>query len=379
MFGRLVSLWQHAIRQSVRPPDPQVRHARARPLTRGEELKVVKKYVHRRLILWLGRQTDLIRPQAPANQRVLLCYLGVDNIGDALMDLSGRRLLRGRGWSIDLLIDPPLATLFEGDDVFATVHSDPAAIDPRAYGFVLLHNLNLRSIARKRKWLSRLPFSSIVGYVHGFDYNHIESSYAAFNRVFGLGLSDETVATSARPYLFELETRFVRALEAQRTREEPTQVIAVAVGGREAYRVYASWPEVFRALDRQGEIWSRYLFLLIGSTNGDDAARAVIEQPYRHLRVQSRVGRTDLFQCRALIAQADMFVGADGGLLHLAHTTPCPTVSLFSAAVPSELRLTRGCTSTPLDSTGDVSAIAPEDVAEAIRLRIQSQGSHDFT
>ena len=68
----------------------------------------------------------------------------------------GKMLARER---VDLLVDPRLAPLFAEDDVFARVISDPEEIDPEAYGYVLLNNLNLRTLRRKRELLPRLALA----------------------------------------------------------------------------------------------------------------------------------------------------------------------------------------------------------------------------
>ncbi len=351
---------------ATRLPYPEVAQGWARPLTWREQAQAVKRYLHKRLVLaWTG-QSSLMRRQATRGSRVLVAYFGADNIGDALMDMAGRRLLKGSGWEVDLLVDARLEPLFAEDDVFARVFSDPAQIDPDAYGFVLLNNLNLRTLRRKRELLPRTPFSSMVGFFYAIDFNHIELSYFAFNEVFGVGRPSKDMLAQARPYLPERDTRFLGALDALPVSADAPPTVLVAVGGREAYRTYPHWLELLRRLDRADAPWAGWRLILIGSDNGKADAESICAERFAHLKVESRVGRTDLFQCRALMARSDIFIGADGGLMHLAHTTGIPTLSLFSIEVRPCMRLTPACRSTPLHSPGDVSAIEPEEIVQAL-------------
>lgn len=363
----------HHLAAATRLPYPEVNQGWARALTWREKLQALKRYLHKRLVLaWTG-QAGLMRRQAPAGARVLVAYFGADNIGDALMDMAGRRLLKGSGWQVDLLVDPRLAPLFAEDDVFARVISDPEEIDPEAYGYVLLNNLNLRTLRRKRELLPRLPFCSMVGFFYAIDFNHIELGFFAFNEVFGLGLPGDALLASAQPYLPAGDSRYLAALEALDARSEAPPTVLVAVGGREVYRTYRHWPALLRHLDRADSPWAGWRFILIGSENGLADAEAICREARRFIQVESRVGQTDLFECRALMARSRAFIGADGGLMHLAHTTGIPTLSLFSVEVRPCMRLTPACGSTPLHSAGDVSAIEPEQVAEALAQVLASR------
>jgi heptosyltransferase-2 len=347
-------------------PYPEVNQGWGRPLTLSERLRALKRYLHKRLVLaWTG-QSSLMRQQAATGSRVLVAYFGADNIGDALMDMAGRRLIKGSGWQVDLLVDPRLAPLFAQDDVFARVFSDPAEVDPDAYGFVLLNNLNLRTLRRKRELLPRVPFCSMVGFFYAIDFNHIELSAFSFNEVFGLGAPAEHLLAVAQPYLPAGDALLLAALDALPSPSQVKPTVLVAVGGREVYRTYHHWPALFHLLDRADAPWAGWRFVLIGSDNGKADAEAVGRLRFEFIEVESRVGQTDLFECRALMARSQVFIGADGGLMHLAHTTGIATLTLFSAEVRPCMRLTPACGSTPMHSAGDVSAIAPEEIARVL-------------
>jgi ADP-heptose:LPS heptosyltransferase len=367
----MVRWWKTWVNQaldaSTRLPYALVKQGQARPLTHRERRQALRRYLHKRLVLAWSGQWRLMRRQATPGQRVLVCYFGAENIGDAVMDLAGRELLAGRGWKIDLLADASVTPLFEQDEFFDQVYSDPAAIDPDRYGYAILNNLNLRTLRRKRELLPKTPFCSLVGFFYAIDYNHIELGYLAFNEIFGLALDERNLLAKARPHLSLVDSRYQRALHDLQSQLGSRPVIAIAVGGREAYRTYARWTEVFQCLDRAGEPWTGYRFILVGSDNGIADAQGVQASGYAHIDVQSWVARTNLFEVRALLACSQAFVGADGGLMHLAHTAGVPTVSLFSAPVRPEMRLTPACRSRPLEGAADINAIGPEQIVDVLR------------
>ena len=54
-------------------------------------------------------------------------------------------------------------------------------------------------------------------------------------------------------------------------------------------------------------------------------------------RVHDLTGRTGLGEAAALIAQCDLFIGNDSGLLHMALAADVPTVAIFGATPPAQL------------------------------------------
>jgi len=73
----------------------------------------------------------------------------------------------------------------------------------------------------------------------------------------------------------------------------------------------------------------------------------------------------DLKQCKAVIDRASVFIGTDGGLMHVAHTTNTATLVLFGKEA-SELRLTRRDNTIALQANSDVNEIQPVDIAEKV-------------
>ncbi|WP_181762389.1 glycosyltransferase family 9 protein [Pandoraea pnomenusa] len=347
---------------STRIPYAWVYHEPDVFMQRTSSLTVAKKYLHRRLRLALSGQANReVRHVAP-NARVLWIYGGKASVGDAVMDLSGRALLRDREGPIDLLITPGLKAVFEGDDIFRQVFDDPARLNPADYDVVVLQEFNYPTLRLKRKHFPSLPFACLFRFFHGPDRNQTQFSLAAVNDVFSLGFGPDALLARAKPYLrqeSDLPESVVRQLPAR-------PFIVLAMGGVEPRRTYAHWREFLQAYDIAYQPGLPTGVVLLGSGNGVDAARALMEAKFVHLRMASFVGQLTLRDAKRLIANAALFVGADGGLMHVAHTTPTPSVTLFAKAEPPYLRLTPQCRSTPLQTESDVSAVDPDELANTV-------------
>ncbi|WP_374621178.1 glycosyltransferase family 9 protein [Pandoraea sp.] len=347
---------------STRIPYAWVYHEPDVFMQRTSSLSVAKKYLHRRLRLALsGQSSREVRHVAPG-ARVLWIYGGKASVGDAVMDMSGRALLRGREGPVDLLITPGLKSVFEGDDIFRRVYDDPANVKPGEYDVVVLQEFNYPTLRLKRTYFPSLPFACLFRFFHGPDRNQTQFSLAAVNDVFSLGLASDALFARAKPYLRQECT----LPEAVAEHLPPGPFLALAMGGVEPRRTYAHWREFLQAYDIAYRPGMPSGIVLLGSGNGADAAGALMQAKFIHLQLTSYVGQLTLRDAKRVIANAALFVGADGGLMHVAHTTATPSVTLFAKAEPPYLRLTPGCQSTPLQTDSDVSAVDPAVLVETV-------------
>lgn len=353
---------------STRIPYAWVYHEPDVFMQRTSSLSVAKKYLHRRLRLAMSGQSNReVRHVAP-NARVLWIYGGKASVGDAVMDMSGRALLRGREGPVDLLITPGLKALFEGDDIFRHVYDDPASVNPGEYDVIVLQEFNYPTLRLKRKFFPLLPFACLFRFFHGPDRNQTQFSFAAVNDVFSLGLASDDLFARAKPYLrreSELPERVVQQLP-------PGPFLVLAMGGVEPRRTYAHWREFLQAYDIAYQPGMPAGIVLLGSGNGAEAAKALMMAKFVNLQLASYVGQLTLREAKRVIANAALFVGADGGLMHVAHTTSTPSVTLFAKAEPPYLRLTPQCQSAPLQTDSDVSAVDPEELAETVITTLAS-------
>ena len=105
--------------------------------------------------------------------------------------------------------------------------------------------------------------------------------------------------------------------------------------------------------------------MLLGAANGRDARDAVLAAA-KCAPVIDRVDRHTLPEVHEILRRSALAMAADGGLLHVAHAAETPTVSLFAERIDPSYRLTAANRSTALYHPGEVSAIAPAEVAAAV-------------
>ncbi|WP_133792030.1 glycosyltransferase family 9 protein [Paraburkholderia silvatlantica] len=339
-------------------------------LARNSPLKITRKYLHKYLLLKLRGQIPLELKHLNSSQRILWIYTR-RNFGDAIMDMAGRALLRGMNVPIDLFTLPSLHKLFAQDDVFQHVFSDLREVVGRQYDAILMSEFNLPSIRLKNRHFAKLPYACLFQYFNGPDRNQTDFSYASVNDVFSLGHAASELQSISKPYLASTPDTVQSVLPFI----PDTPFLALAVGGLDPNRTYSHWPAVLDLMDRSDDLRILKRVVLLGSDNGLAMAEQLAAQRFRHLQISSCVGKLTLLQSREVAARASLFLGADGGLMHVAHTTPVPSVSLFGIKEPPYLRLTGQCHSIGLQSKGNVDTIAPAEVVQAIARQVATYGA----
>lgn len=353
---------QTAVRHGTEPAYDGVAFDAESYLNKTPRYKVVKKFLHKYLALFLNRQLPLLRSKIEANRRVLVLYTGKDSLGDANLELCGRALLRERGISIDLLTLPKLAPQFKEDDVFCRIFTSIGEIDAGAYDVVLLAEFNHRSLKLKNRYFKQTPFACLFGFFDGPARNQAHFSYAAFNDLFGLGLNSGNIDQLAKPYLHCTSATLHSVIPL--LPNEP--YVAISIGGVDPYRTYRNWGELLGLLDRAVGTTRLQHVVLVGSANGEADAQTLLKKTFNNLNLRSMVGQLNLLQTRSVIDKSRLFVGCDGGLMHVAHSTETPTVTLFSSKEPYQYWLTPACKSTPIQSSGGASDISANAVMASL-------------
>ena len=93
-----------------------------------EESSITKrwiKFIKRYIYLTIKRQTALeIRQILPKHRNILWINLSAPSLGDSLMDLSSRVLLKGK--EVDLFTDKKNANLYQDDSIFSRIFTQMA-------------------------------------------------------------------------------------------------------------------------------------------------------------------------------------------------------------------------------------------------------------
>ena len=277
--------------------------------------KWIFKYLKRRSFTLLVCRMFGLVPElnriADEHRCVLWINWAAPSLGDSLMDLSARVLLDGR--EVVLLTHTKNKTLFENDDYYCSVFSDYreliAKYGKSYFDLVICDSYSPRVLSKKLTVAPFVPFVGLYGYLNGFE---VHRTYFAFARMREL-LALNKFVHPIRPTL---------SLHERLKKQTPEMDVCISVGGEWSFRTYDQWYEVVSWLIEKG-----YSVSLVGSENGiRDASKILDYQPM----VRSTVGRLSLKEVCVEVAKAKIFIGADGGLWHIACAIPIPTVVLFA-------------------------------------------------
>lgn len=328
----------------------------ARPL--GERMQALRKAAGRELAMLLGGQAAHRVERVPPDVRSMLWVYTWTTVGDAIMDLAPRSLVPP-SISIDLLIAPTLALLFAHDPRFRDVHTSAASF-ARRVDFVLLDTYRTTSLRIKAAHLRRQPFAAMRGHHAGERFDRVAFADRRVRQLFGLGggaVVQPTLDLDAPPP----------------QRDAAHCVIAVPLGARVERKRYAHWSEL---LCRIVGGWPkhvpppRFRFLGVGPAARADLGAIDPRVVAEHGQVLLDSG--DLRKTALDLASSDVFLGVDGGLMHIAVAVGIPGVALFADIHPAYF-LRPESTMHALRSPGDVSALAPAAVAAAFLAKVEGR------
>jgi hypothetical protein len=303
--------------------------------------------IKRNALMLLSGQQLLIASDAPQTTRKLLWYYDWATIGDSIMDLSQRFLIDPR-IAIDLCMPHGPIELFIGDERFRRVSRSLDDCDAR-YDMVIVQSLSTKTIFKKLQYHPFTPWLSIMAHRRDERFSRIQLAYEQIARVF-----KPREAGPIEPAL---------TIPALGTRQSRPFTISVAVGGGDKRRRYENWPELIRLICSS---WPKRIarpsFILIGA---GETARETVEAVSELLEcghVESYVDLPDVAAAAELIQQSSFFVGADGGLMHIAAALSKPGVAIFCEIKP-EWRLHSNSKIRPVFSERDINSIAAAKVA----------------
>ncbi len=325
---------------------------------------------------WTG-QSCLEKKAIPVSaQRILWINQTAPSLGDALMDTSARCLLRGR--TVHLLTSEKNAALFQDDDYFERVFDDtqgPEAIHrEHPYDLAIVDSFSPRAISKKRLVCPHLPFVGLYGYLNGFEVHRTLFSYHRLATLLGLGLPDIEGLRLVHHALGRSPT--TEKIYAPRRKPR----VAIGIGGEWEFRTYKHWAKVIASLV---EAVPGCQITLLGSANGRSEAELLESRFCGTGQLRNGVASLSLNETCSELRRSDLYVGADGGLWHMASGCGIPTVALFAdCALFDDLgqRVSRAspdqnCVSITTES--NVSKIDPTAIVGSVRRMLGVRDSLD--
>ena len=320
-----------------------------------EEASAIKrwvKFIKRSLYLNLKRQKSLeIRNILPEHRSILWINISAPSLGDSLMDLSSRVLLRDR--KVDLFTDKKNANLYQDDSVFSRIFTQKAEVTKYKYDLVILDSFSTSSIDIKTQILPLNPFIGMFGYYNGPEVNRVLFSFHRMNQLLGYVKSETEVNKVARPSI-AIE---INNLPSVADLNLPSSYIAIALGGEWAYRTYNKWGEVIDKLTKNND---KLNLVFVGSDNAKESAKALTEAFPRD-NIFNCVAKFTFNQTAQIIGGASILLCCDGGLMHSANAVNTPILPLFAKLTPL-MQLTESIQAFPLFDANNVNNIPVEDI-----------------
>lgn len=294
--------------------------------SRWQKFKNLCRLIRRFSLLLLTKQVNLELTSIPKDaQNVLWINISSTSIGDSIMELSGRLLLKNRFHRLDLLTHINNANLYLDDDIFTNVFTSPPTHNQ--YDLIILDIFNTNSINFKYRFYKNIRYVCLRRYwnssYYGSDYNRMLFSYHRMNKLLNCIYENELIDTQAFNYLNVSPIKnYERHIH-----------IAVAIGGESPIRTFKHWDSLLKKMIVQ---FDNIRFTLVGSKNGIQEANA-IEYEFSDL-VSNYVGKLSLPQSVIEMSRCELFLGADGGLMHVAEALKMSGVALFARFNPNYRR-----------------------------------------
>jgi heptosyltransferase-2 len=320
-----------------------------------EESSITKrwiKFIKRYMYLTIKRQITLeVRQILPKHRNILWINISAPSLGDSLMDLSSRVLLKGK--EVDLFTDKKNASLYQDDLVFSRIFTRKAEVTQHKYDLVIVDSFSTRSIDIKTNILPLNPFIGMFGYYNGPEVNRVLFSFHRMNQLLGYVKSETEINKVARPSM-AIEINDLPWVEGLNL---PASYIAIALGGEWAYRTYNKWGEVIDKLTKKN---NKLNLVFVGSDNAKESAKALTEA-FTHDNIFNCVAKFTFNQTAQIIKGANILLCCDGGLMHSANAVNTPIVPLFARLTPI-MQLTESIQAFPLFDANDVNNIPVEDI-----------------
>lgn len=275
-------------------------------------IKLTKRWV---LLISFFRIFGLVREIDRFDEsikKVLWINFSAPSIGDSIMDLSGRILLAD--YEVVLFTNEKNSELYTSDSVFTAVHNSIWEIwshyTLNHFDVVICDSFSPRTMVRKLMVAPLVDFVGLYGFLNGFE---VHRTYFSFSRL--SHITKSSTVCKALPSLT------VPSVESTRHLKVVKWDVAVGVGGEWGFRTFDAWPQVISGL-----LAKNFSIVLVGSKNGVPAAKAIVGDS----SLDSYVGETSLTDVCEILSMSSCYVGADGGLWHLACALGVPSVVLFA-------------------------------------------------
>jgi len=302
-------------------------------------IKFIKRY------LYMFLKSEFINERSEildSHKKILWINKSAPSLGDSLMDLSSRILLASK--DVDILTDKKNKFIYDNDLIFKNTFCEIENLRGKVYDLIIIDSYSTRTIDLKNKLFPDTCFVTMFGFFNGPEVNRVLFSFHRMNNLMGRKIPTSEIEKIARPSM---------SISMINTIKLPKEYIAIAVGGEWKYRTYSYWTEVVVLIL---EKFKNIKIVLVGSENGKDYAKSIMSKCPKD-QVLDCVGKYSFKETAKIISKSNIFIGCDGGLMHVANCFQRVLVPLFARLEP-KMQLTESIIAFPEFDKDDVNNIS---------------------
>jgi ADP-heptose:LPS heptosyltransferase len=290
------------------------------------------KFLRRYLYVFLKGQRQLETFKIlPEHQKILWINISAPSLGDSLMDLSSRAMLKDK--ALDLFTDKKNSHIYENDIYFNNVFTREKDVDGTVYDLIIIDSYSSRSIKVKSLLARKTRFVGVYGYFNGPEVNRILFSFYQMNFLLNNIKSEDQInrIASNSISISKQDQEFVDQIL-------PKKYISFVLGGEWSYKTYHMWDEVISKLledDNQLKI------IFLGSRNALSISRE-ISIKFPESNVFNFVDKLSFNQTAEVIKRSQFLFCCDGGLMHAANAVNTLNLALMARLTPEMLLPKKG-------------------------------------
>ncbi len=314
------------------------------------------RYLYKNISLFNSKELACITDK---HKSILWMHFSEPYIGDSLMDLSSRVLLKNR--NIDLLTEKNISSLYENDSIFNSIFTNIKKCDIRKYDLIIIDAYRQRTLKVIKKHVVKIPFVTMCGYYHGPNFNRTLFSFFRMNQLLSYPYDEKDINMMATP-LISISAHNKEIIDKIGL---PDVFITIAIGGRDHKRTFNRWSDVIRKI-----IYAHpnIKIALIGNNSKEEVQNIRNKYPDNIINL---VAQYSFNQTAQIIKKSQLLLCCDGGLMHAANATNTPIIALFCHVMP-KTRTTATNKSYVLYNKNDVNYIATDDIINKFKLLIGS-------
>ena len=312
------------------------------------------KYKKRQIFINIKHQNSLELDRIlPSQNHILWINISAPSLGDSLMDLSSRVMLKGR--EVDLFTDKKNAELYRSDKIFRNIFTHKNEVNASLYDLTIIDSYSSRSINFKADIAPLTPFVGMYGYFNGPEVNRVLFSFHRLNQLLGYINTNDEINAKART-LISISNSDQSIIQQKKL---PRSYIAIVIGGEWEHRTYKKWEEVIRLLFMQEDNLN---IVIVGSANAKKTAKE-LSVNFQCNNFINCVAKFSFTQTAQIINQAILLLCCDGGLMHVANAVNTPVVPLLSR-LSAKMQLTELIKDFSLFDNDDVNNITEKHILE---------------